>query len=184
MLYSSIRCAKVSYSYYLKFPAVNENFVNRKQGVRFGQFLVCGLVKIHWNSPNHTQQTYQAVHPVSYRQHFHSLLEILHNKNSRLCTMAAWIKHMYRIFVISWVFSGTNFQLTLLSQSILCLQGTIRWPEAAPNNWGRTPNQYSVYSQLNDGNLNEVCVHVHLCMHVTFLYLRYLQMRNLHIILY
>ena len=29
--------------YDLKFLAVNENLVDRKQGVWFGQFLVCGL---------------------------------------------------------------------------------------------------------------------------------------------
>ena len=47
MLYSCVRYAKVGYSYDLKFLAVNENLVDRKQGVQFGKFLVCGLVKIH-----------------------------------------------------------------------------------------------------------------------------------------
>ena len=47
MLSSGVRCVKVGYLYDLKFLAVNENLVDRKQGVRFGQFMVCDLVKIH-----------------------------------------------------------------------------------------------------------------------------------------
>ena len=77
--------------------AVNENLVDRKQGVRFGQFLVYGLVKIYWNSQNHTLQTHQTAHPVSYQQNFYSLLETLDNKT------------YIHVFVISWVFTGTNF---------------------------------------------------------------------------
>ena len=40
MFYSRIPCAKVDYTYLLKFIAVNENFVGRKPGVRFG---VCSV---------------------------------------------------------------------------------------------------------------------------------------------
>ena len=47
---------KVGYSYDLKFLAVNETLVDKKQGVRFGQPLVCDLVKVHGNLPNLTLQ--------------------------------------------------------------------------------------------------------------------------------
>ena len=49
--------------YDLKFLAMNENLVDRKQGVHFGQFLVRGSVKMHLNSPNRTLQTHQTAHP-------------------------------------------------------------------------------------------------------------------------
>ena len=124
MLYSRARCTKVGYSYGLKFLAVNKNLVDRKQGIRFGQFLVCGLVKIHSKSPNRTLQTHQAVHHVSYRQNFHSLLETLDHRNSKLLHNGR-VNKAY-IFVISGVFTGTNLPFALLSQLFLCLQGTIR----------------------------------------------------------
>ena len=114
MFYSRIRCAKVGYSYDLKVLAVNENSVDRKQGVRFGQFLVCGLVKIHLNSPNRTLQTHQTAHPVSYRQTFHSLLETLAYINSRRLHNER-VNKAY-IVVINLIITGTNLNFVLLDQ--------------------------------------------------------------------
>ena len=47
ILYARVRCANVDYSYYLKFLAENEHFLYRKQGVRFGVFVECGLVNFN-----------------------------------------------------------------------------------------------------------------------------------------
>ena len=47
MLYSRVRCANVGFSDDLKFLVANEMLVDRKQDVRFGQFLVCSLLKLH-----------------------------------------------------------------------------------------------------------------------------------------
>ena len=57
--------------YYLKFLAVNENFVDRKQGVRFGVFVVYGFVNSNIFLPNRTPEIDPTVHPVSYRPDFH-----------------------------------------------------------------------------------------------------------------
>ena len=56
MLYSCVHGAKVGYSYDLKFQAVNEKLVDRKQGVRFGAFVVCGLVNFNVILPNRTPE--------------------------------------------------------------------------------------------------------------------------------
>ena len=40
--------------------------INRKQGVRFGAFVVSGLVNFNVFLPNHTPEIDQTVHPVSY----------------------------------------------------------------------------------------------------------------------
>ena len=74
---------------------MNETFVDRKLSVRFDVFVVYGL--INWNVflPNRTPEIDQTVHPVSYRPNFHSLLEPLDHKNSRLfhngCVNKAYI---------------------------------------------------------------------------------------------
>ena len=83
MLYSRVRCAKDGYSYYLKFLAVNENFVDRKQGVRFGVFVMCNLVNFNVFLPNRTPDIDKTVHLVSHRLNFHSPLETLSPKTSR-----------------------------------------------------------------------------------------------------
>ena len=114
MLYSRVRCAKVGCSYYLKFLAVSENLVDRIQGVRFGQFLVCGLVKIHWNSSHPTLQTHQTAHPCFLSTKFTSTARSFNNKNSRLLHNGR-VNKAY-VFVISWVFTVTNLNFALLSK--------------------------------------------------------------------
>ena len=116
MLYSRVHCAKVG-SYYQTFLAVNENLVDRKQGVRFCQFLVCGLAKyIEIHQTAHFKHT--KPHTLFPINGFHSLLETLDNKNGQLLQNGR-VNKAY-IFVISWAFIGTNLQFALLSQLFLC----------------------------------------------------------------
>ena len=49
--------------------------------MRFGAFVVFGLVNFNVFLPNRTPEIDQTVHPVSYRPNFHSLLESLDHKN-------------------------------------------------------------------------------------------------------
>ena len=67
MLYSRLRCAKVGYSYYLWFLAVNETLVDRNRGMRCGVFVVCSLMNFDVFLPNCTTEIDQTIHPISYR---------------------------------------------------------------------------------------------------------------------
>ena len=50
---------------------LSENLVDRKQGVRFGVFVVSGLANSNVFLANNTPDIDQTVHPVSYRPNFH-----------------------------------------------------------------------------------------------------------------
>ena len=80
-------------------------FCHRKHGVRFGVFVVCGLVNYYVFLPNRTPEIDQTVYPVSYRPNFCSPLETSDHK-SRLLYNGRVNKAC--IFVISCVFTGTN----------------------------------------------------------------------------
>ena len=91
------------YSYDLKFLAVNENVVDRKQGVRFGAFVACGLVNFNLFLLTRTTEIDETVHLL---HNFHSLLETL--DHSRLLHEGCVNKAC--IFIISW---GFNWKKTL-----------------------------------------------------------------------
>ena len=95
-----------------EFSGVNENFVNMKLGVRFGVFVVCGLVNFNVFLSNCTPKIDQIVHSVSYLLNFHSLLETLDHNNSRLLR-SGHVNKAYS-FVISCVLMEQTFSWLLL----------------------------------------------------------------------
>ena len=78
MLYSRVRCANVGYSYDLKFLAVIENLVDRKQSERFGAFAACGLVNVNVFLTNSSSEMNQTVYLVFIDQIFIGILQLKH----------------------------------------------------------------------------------------------------------